>query len=269
MYKILATDIDGTLFTDDKKITEKTRRAIKKCADMGVYVILSSGRYYKGVLPIAESLGLSESYHVADNGICYFNTEGEAEFIKVFDKDEYKVLIEHLRKTCKSFVVTNETGMWYETDDRRCVETMLPNNGEAHYIKMKDILDVPNPFKICAYYETDEERDNILSREYEKISGCVSFKVLIDFYPKGVDKYETLLEVAKKLNVKEEEILAVGDSDNDLPMIENARLGVSVKNASENLKNASDIVLTQSNNEDPLCYVIENIIERTLYTGMF
>jgi len=269
MYKILATDIDGTLFNDNKEITYKTRKAIEKCMDMGVHVVLSSGRYFKGVLPIAQTLKLDNSYHVADNGISYFNTSGYKEFIDVFDKEDYKRLIEHLRNTCKSFVVTNESGMWYETDDRSCVETMLPNNGDAHFIKMKNILDVPNPFKICAYYESDEERDSILSRSYEKITGCVSYKVLIDFYPKGIDKYTTLLEVAKKLNVKEEEIIAIGDSDNDIPLIENAALGISVANGSDNLKEASDIVLQQTNNEDPLCYVIENIIERTLYTGMF
>ena len=93
--------------------------------------------------------------------------------------------------------------------------------------------------------------------------------MLIDFYPKGIDKFVTLMEVADKLNVKEEEIIAVGDSDNDLPLIENAALGVSVANGSKKLKEASDVVLDLDNNNDPVCYVIENIIERTLYTGMF
>lgn len=269
MYKILALDIDGTLFNDKKQVTPKTVDAIKKCKDLGVYVVLSSGRYYKGVLPIAESLELDNCYHVADNGISYFNTKGEVNFIKVFDKEDYKRLVEHLRKTCKSFVVTNEMGMWYETEDKSCVTTMRPNNGDAHFIKLKDILDVPNPFKICAYYETEEDVNRILSKEYETITGCVSYRVLIDFYPKGIDKFVTLMEVADKLNVKEEEVIAVGDSDNDLPLIENAALGVSVANGSKKLKEASDVVLDLDNNNDPVCYVIENIIERTLYTGMF
>lgn len=260
MYKILAADIDGTLFNDKKEVTKKTVEAIKKCNEKGVYVILSSGRYYKGVLPIAESLDLDKSYHVADNGISYFDTKGEVNFIKVFDFDDYKLLVEHLRNTSRSFVVTNESGMWYETEDESCVKTMKPNNGDAPFIKVDDVLKVKNPFKICAYYETDEEVNNILSKKYNTITGCVSFNVLIDFYPKGIDKYITLMEVAKKLNVKKEEIVAIGDSDNDLPLIKNAAVGISVANASEKLKEASDIVLKQNNNEDPVCYVIENII---------
>lgn len=261
MYKIIAADLDGTLLNDKKQVSKADIKTIEYLKDNGIYLILSSGRYYKGILNIAKELNLDNCYHVGDNGNSYFSTDGKTHFIKYFDENDYKKLVFHLRKTCKSFVVTNKDGMWYETEDESCVVTMLPNNGDPNFRKVSDVLLIDKPFKICAYFEKDEEKDEILSKSYDTINGCVSYHVLIDFYPKGIDKHVTLLKVANMLGVKEEEMIAVGDSDNDIPLIEGKNLGISVLNGSESLKEKANIILPVSNNENPMSYICKKYIK--------
>lgn len=263
MYKLIVTDIDGTLYSDDKKLGDRDEKAIREMEKLGVKMILSSGRYYKGVLPIAEKLDLDDRYHIATNGMCLFDTNGYVEFTHIFDPDDYRRLVEHLRETARSFVVINRECLWYETEDRSCVETMIPNNGDVPFIKVDDALDIEDPFQICAYYDTPEECKRILDKEFDTISGAVTYHVLIDFIPKGIDKYVALKRLMELMDVKPEEIIGVGDNDNDLPIIEHVGLGISVNNASDNLKRASDIVLERTNNENPMEEILEKVIKKS------
>lgn len=264
MYKLIVTDIDGTLYSDEKKIGDRDVKAIHEMKKLGVDMVLSSGRYYRGVLPIAEKLGLDTTYHIATNGMCYFNTSGEVEFTHVFDPEDYKRLIMHLRKTSRSYVIINKDCLWYETEDRSCVETMIPNNGDVPFIKVDDALEIEDPFQICAYYGNPKECEDILSGEFDTISGAVTYHVLIDFIPKGIDKFIALRRILDITDVRPEEVIGVGDNDNDLPIIENVGLGISVNNASENMKRASDIVLERTNNENPMEEILERIIKKSV-----
>ncbi len=268
MYKLLATDIDGTLLKSDGSISDKNLESIHKAIDSGCKVVLSSGRYYQGVIELCEKLGLEEEYHVADNGACIVNGKGYFKQICEFN-NEYENLIKHLRSVSKSFVVTNKEAMWYETTDKSCQGIMRPNNGEnSHYIKIKDLTALKGTFKICAYYEDAEEAKKILSKKFDGITGCVSHAHLVDFYPSEVSKYTAVLEVAKMNLVLKDEIIGVGDSDNDLELVENATLGISVKNATENLKSVSDVILDIDNNQDAISKVIEEYLIKTQWSLM-
>ena len=105
MYKLIATDIDGTLIRDDKKISERTKEMIKKWTEKGNFFICVSGRAHTGVLSLVKDLNLKKTYHVAYNGNILFNADGKVKIMTYFDYDEYKVLIDHLRKTSRSYVV--------------------------------------------------------------------------------------------------------------------------------------------------------------------
>lgn len=262
MYKLIVTDIDGTLYRDDKRMGERDIKAVAEMKRLGVDMMLSSGRYYKGVLPIAEMLGLDNTYHIATNGMCFFNTSGDVRFTHLFDREDYGNLIRHLRKTSRSYVIINKDSLWYETEDRSCVETMIPNNGDVDFIKVDDALDIADPFQICAYYGTPEECRNILARDFDTIFGAVTYHVLIDYIPKGIDKFVALKQLLDEMKISPEEVIGVGDNDNDLPIIENVGLGISVANASDNLKNASDIVLERTNNENPIEEILERVIKK-------
>ena len=192
--------------------------------------------------------------------MCFFNTRGDVEFTHLFDPAEYENLIRHLRRTSRSYVIINRDCLWYETDDECCVDTMRPNNGDVDFVKVDDALSIPDPFQICAYYGTPGECERILDRKFDSISGAVTYHVLIDFIPKGIDKFRALKRLLDEMNISPEEVIGVGDNDNDLPIIENVGLGISVRNASDNLKRASDIVLERTNNENPMEEILERVI---------
>lgn len=260
MYKLIATDIDGTLIRDDKKISERTKEMIKKWTEKGNFFICVSGRAHTGVLSLVKDLNLKKTYHVAYNGNILFNADGKVKIMTYFDYDEYKVLIDHLRKTSRSYVVMDGKCMNYETEDLSANEIMIPNNGDIEFIKIEDSLKIKNPFQICSYYETKEEAEKILSKKYKTISGCVTNPALIDFFPNVISKANGLSKIVEELGVKKEEVIAIGDNGNDIDMIKYAGMGVAVKNATDDLKNESDEVLDYTNNEDAVYHLIKRYI---------
>ena len=77
---------------------------------------------------------------------------------------------------------------------------------------------------------------------------------------KNIDKAASLDRLAKSLGIKQEEVIAFGDGYNDLSMIEYAGLGVAMENAVEEVKQRAKVV-TKSNNEDGIAYVLSQIYE--------
>ena len=269
MYRLIVSDIDGTLYDDEKKVGRRDEEIIKKMLDGGIKIVLSSGRFYRGMLPLAKKLNLFGAYHIATNGTCIFSADGEVVETSTFCETGYSNLIRHLRKTCKSFVVINNECMWYETQDTRCIDALGSNNGDAPYIRVDDVLSVNEPYQICAFYSSLSECDEILEGEIEGISGSVTFREdaqgdaigLIDYIPAGTDKYAALKKIAAMLGIKRDEIIGFGNNDNDLPIVKGAAVGVCVNNSSENLKNASNLVLDRTNNENPMEELYEKLIK--------
>lgn len=268
MYRLMVTDIDGTLYDDEKRVGEQDRNAVRRMLEMGMKIVLSSGRDYRGMKALADELELDGVFHIATNGTCLFDTEGAVRITETLDREEYEKLIMHLRKNSPSFVVISKECIWYETDDERCIETLGENNGDCPYLKTDDLINVIEPFQVIAFFESNEMCEKILSLSMDKISRAVTYRLetedsvtgLIDCVSAKTDKFKALGSIIKDLGISPEEVIGVGNSDNDIPIVENAGLGVCVNNSSENLKRVSDVVLSRTNNENPMEEILYEII---------
>ncbi len=265
MYKLVVLDIDGTLLTSDKKITQKTIDTIKKASELGVKFIIASGRAPSGVMPVADNINLKDigGYILSFNGGCCLNYKTGEYLYENFIPNKYL-------KDIYDFATRNNIPMLTYHKD-----TMYTPNDTTKYLELEANINNLKTKKTSNLLEefthdfpkvilTDE--GHILEKFVEKAQDTLSdlevFRsepFFLEICPQGIHKATGIAKVIDILGIKQEEVMAIGDGFNDLTMIEYAGLGVAMANAQDKVKEASDFI-TLSNDEDGVSHVIEKFI---------
>lgn len=262
MYKLIALDMDHTLLNYKREISEKNLKALKECEKNQVKIALASGRNPKGLNYYIEQVGDKNSWHIGINGMAIVDYKGNVEYPHTIERKKYNELIEGLRSIHVPFCVFAKEGNFYEYADGliEMIRSYDTKEVQTSITKM-DVSKVETPLKIVCRYLDDRTLKEIRSLVDDKNwYTCVADEHWLEFMPKGVTKYSALLKIAEKFNIKEGEIVAVGDLENDIPMIKGAKLGVAVANAAQNVKDVADLILPKTNDEDAISYLIENYI---------
>ncbi len=265
-YKVLALDIDGTLTNSEKKITERTKRAVDAAAERGVKIVIASGRPVQGIREFARELRLEENdgYILSFNGGRLISCR-TGEIIH-----DMKLPLEYLPEI---YALSKEYGvnlMSYEGDD---LITETPDDEflaiEARInglgIKKVDNLVEHINFPINKCLMLGE--GNYLAEVEKKVHAALCDRMdvyrsepyFLEILPKGVDKAKALERLLNMLDSSREELMACGDGFNDLTMIRYAGLGVAMANARDEVKESADYV-TCSNDEDGVAAAIERFI---------
>ncbi|WP_019552606.1 Cof-type HAD-IIB family hydrolase [Propionispira raffinosivorans] len=267
MYKLIAIDMDGTLLTEDKKITTKTKDAIKMASNLGVKIVLTTGRPIQGIKQYLEELNLTnkDDYVIALNGafICR--------------NDDYSILSSNETLTGKDLkyiynkVKALKTYFHAFTKDEDLVDKKSKFSvAEEKRINLKvrvvnflgEIKDDDEILKVVLEEEKnvlDEITDKIPKELFEKYTVIRSVDFMLEFMKKGCNKASGIEKLAQYLGIRREEIIAIGDAGNDKEMIQYAGLGVAMENAEDEIKNMADFI-TKSNEEDGVSYVIDKFI---------
>lgn len=240
-YRLLALDMDGTLLNDEGLITPKTVEWIKKAVDAGVHVCLSTGRASRSAMPYAEQLGLKTPM-IMVNGSEVWRAPYELYRRSLMDP----VLVQRM------YDIAQELGIWfwaYSVD-----EVYNKHNWDG------DILG--REWLKFGYSTEDDEIRHKLLMLLQDLGGLEitnSSPTNLEINPLGVNKAAGIREVCKLLGLEMSQVVAVGDSLNDLAAIQQAGLGVAMGNAQETVKEEADAVVS-SNNEDGIAEVIQKYI---------
>ncbi len=274
-YRILALDIDGTLLDRSGTLRPRTIAAVARAARAGIRPVLCTGRRYRRALPIAERLGLDAPL-VCNSGALVKEPDGHrtvwradlprelvAEVLRVFlDRDEPAVSFTDRAPGDPDFVVAalpiGRALFDDYLDDNRPFADVNPGwttrDDLAHY-------------HLCAI----GERPAMLDFERavrDRLPGLVQTFVqkspryagtMCEILRHDASKWSALLHLAEAWGVDPEEICAVGDDANDVPMLRGAGLGVAMGHARPDVLGAADLV-TGSDEEDGLAMVIEDVL---------
>jgi 5-amino-6-(5-phospho-D-ribitylamino)uracil phosphatase len=234
--KLIALDMDGTLFNDDHRISDGNRKAIKEAQERGIYVVLSTGRSIMSCGEHAESLELT-SYLVTVNGSEIWDEKRELVERNVM-KSEFIQWMWELSQQHK-------TKFWAISTDKMWFDEMPEDIHDRDWLKFGFDID------------DDDVRELILMELRGKGEFELSNSTLknIEVNPIGINKANGLKIVCSRLGINMENVMAVGDSLNDMAMIKEAGLGVAMGNAQEVLKEAANWV-TATNNEDGVAKAI-------------
>lgn len=266
MYKLIALDMDDTLLTTDKRISERNKYAIKEAEAKGVKIVLASGRPLVGLTKHLEELELlkDEDYVLSFNGGLVQNTKTQ----KIISKLPLKGSdLKYIYKISKELNINIHAFSANEGLITPQISKYTEHEAEINGIdinikdfnKIDDNEDIIKVMMIDPQDILDPAIEKLPNDVYEKYSVFKSSPFFLEFTHKEVDKGLGLKKLGEYLGIKREEIIACGDAGNDLSMVKYAGLGVAMENATLEVKEAADFI-TKSNDEDGIAYVIEKFI---------
>lgn len=266
-YKLLVLDVDGTLLNDEREISKRTLAALLKVQQMGVRIVLASGRPTYGLMPLAKTLELGNygGFVLSYNG-CQIIKAQNGEIL--FERRINPEMLPYLEKKARK----NGFAIFTYHDD-----TLITDSPDNEYIKNEALL---NNLKIIREDEfstaidfapckcmlvSDKEKALIgLEQHWEKrLAGTLdafrSEPYFLEVVPCGVNKANTLGALLEHLGVTREEVIAVGDGVCDVTMLQLAGMGVAMGHSQDSVKVCADYV-TASNEEDGVALAVEKLI---------
>ena len=271
--KMIGLDLDGTLLTDRKEFTERSKRTLRAAIDSGITVLIATGRPLTGIPEeIRNFPGMR--YALTSNGA------------KVMDVWEDRVVDEHLLsaklaekaleicRKCDTLQEVYYDGVSYAPEDKRdLIPRYHKNPNMWEYMRKTrtwtdNILQMVRESgrgldKIQILFADMDERTKAW-KELSEVDGLElvgSLGYNIEINAAGVNKGTGLVSLGRLLGIKRGEIMACGDGDNDLLMLKEVGFGVAMANAEEEVKKAADYI-TLSNEEDGVAEAIEKFALR-------
>ena len=289
MYKLAVIDLDGTMLNSYGIVTDNTKKVIKQKIKEGKQIIIASGRTISSILPIAEEIE-SKNYFIAGNGSLTYDIQNKK---IIYDKFIPKQKILEIIKICEEnsifYTVYSEKEiitktlkynvLYYHNENQRKEESKRTNIKIVEDIqKYIETNDETKYFKVMI---CDENKFifNSVTKKINKVKdveildvGHMSRKIIKQgteeipieyFYTeitlKDVDKWNAIKNLISLLEIKAEEVIAIGDNINDKKMVENAGLGIAMKGSTPILTNVADYI-TDTNDEDGVAKALEKFL---------
>lgn len=253
MIKLFVTDIDGTLLMPGKKVSAKNIEAVHKMIAAGVKVVIATGRMHSAALPVAAQLGVPVPI-ISYNGAVIKSSSGEMIHAQYMDEDKALALINFFEE--REWYLQSYSGdVLYVPERNECVElyeTMLKVKAvEVGWYALHGIIkDVP---KLLSISLSAEEINHRLEESKKVFGGQVeitrSAPQFAEFMSLGVSKASAIKILADKYGIANDEILTIGDSDNDLPMLTEVGTGVAMGNAVDAVKAACPLITDTCEND--------------------
>lgn len=263
-YKMLVLDLDDTLLRDDYSISDHTRKRLIQAQELGVKVVLASGRPTPAMLRYADELQLAhyDSYMISFNGgvVTSMKTNSPV-FETCLTRDEIHSLYDFSREHKVHIITYSHKGVISETESEY-IDVELGLTGMPHHKVASFKQEVNHTAVKCILLENPEylkQVENTLKAQRSDLSVARSKPFFLEVMPQGIDKAASIDRLAQQLGIAQKEIIAVGNAGNDLSMVQYAGLGVWVDNVSDELRHHADIVVA-SNNEDGVAEVVERFI---------
>lgn len=266
-YKLLVLDVDGTLLDNNEEISSRTLAALLKVQQMGVHIVLASGRPTYGILPVAKKLELGNygGYILSYNGAQIIDARtGEILFEKRINPEMLPYLEKKARKNGFSiFTYTEDRIIADHPEDPHIRREAVLNNMKLVEEPEFSIAVDFSPSKCMLVSDNEEALIGLEEHWRKRLNGVLdvfrSEPYFLEVVPCSVDKANTLGILMEKLGVKPEEVVAIGDGVCDFSMIQMAGLGIAMGNAQDSVKVCADVV-TASNEEDGVALAVERAI---------
>ncbi|MQS74874.1 HAD family phosphatase [Lactobacillus halodurans] len=266
--KLVAMDIDDTLLDDEKQISSQNKETIQQALKNGVKVVLSSGRTFNGMVEYLNKLGISgdNQYIIIDGGGVVQTISGKIIYQKTLSNQAYREIDNYVQENNLHYNAVDVLGNTYTSNndfiDKYTILQAFENNKG---LKIKTPDQLPKDFEIVkAILNEDGEKldaitEDVLAKFGQKYYVVRTDLGFLEIMPKNVDKSSALVHLADYLKIDLKDTLAIGDGENDIPMLKKAGIGVAMENASSKIKNLADRV-TDDNNQSGVARAFEKYV---------
>jgi Cof subfamily protein (haloacid dehalogenase superfamily) len=275
-YRLICIDMDGTLLNSSKQISEKTKASLLKARDRGVHIVLSTGRIYADAEYYADLLGIRAPI-ISANGayirdkeqhtLIYQSLLSEKLALKILDVCNRHHVAPNLytpeREYYGSIFWVMMWKLFYFTNRIKRSKKAVARKYVIGYRQWKKVIRKERDHTVkCVIIHFNQTKITKIRHELSRMTEleiASSGADNIELNCKGTSKGKGVELVAQYYHLKKDEIIAIGDNENDLSMIEYAGLGVAMGNALDIVKTRADYI-TDTNDNDGVAKVIDKFV---------
>ena len=262
-YQVIAFDMDGTLLTTDKKIAPDTLNALQEAIDAGKQIVISTGRTAAELVIYPEALEKVRYGILESGGLIYdfqekrtlANTPIAPENVmKILEFAEQEDVLIQVMAAGKVYIQTSyleqmskyQIGYFYPLF--KATATLIDDI--RTWLREGTLNGTLEAEKINLYHtDTDARLRTIERGRNVPLEQVFSEFTSIEFTPVGISKGTAMARLAEILGISVEQMIAVGDADNDLAMLNNSGLAIAMGNANENVKKAADVIVADNDHD--------------------
>ncbi|RKD31566.1 HAD family hydrolase [Thermohalobacter berrensis] len=273
-YKLLAIDLDGTLLTTNKKLPKENIKVLRLLYKKGIEIVIATGRRYWSAKEFVKKLDI-DLVVMANNGNIARRIQDDKVLIsKYLDRNDFITLVKESNRLGLNpimYVDHYEEGydLIIELDDEKKKYSPYISKNIFRHKEIDDILkyDGNKTLAVCyeGDYETLEYFQNKLKKEYPSkfnthiMNNNSKIGPLLEVMNPLGSKWLSLKKYAEDKGIAANQIVAIGDDNNDIEMIEKAGLGIGMKNSTQEVKAVADIITKKTNDEAGVAYILKDI----------
>jgi HAD-superfamily hydrolase, subfamily IIB len=249
--KLFVTDLDGTLLDENHMVSDENRAAVQAAAAQGVTVTIATGRMYASALPYARQLGVDVPI-ITYNGALIKSVSGEVLFESYLEPKAVTAVLDYCRKAQWFVQLHRGDNLYFREYTDKAVEYEARAGlkgevcGEGVYDRTEGVA------KMIIISDTEAQSDEVVREINRDFAGCVfavkSLPLYVEILRPGVNKATALERLLEKMALTRGEVMAIGDSNNDLPMLLAAGCSVAMGNANDDVKAVCDYVTADYKN---------------------
>ena len=286
MIKLIACDLDGTLFNSNMTVSDTNTQAVKNAQNNGIEFLIATGRAPRESRSILKDADLNTGF-ISLNGALVFNEEGKLIVKHSIPTNKAIQIVSLLHDAGFYFEIVTEKQVYSENLEQRITnvahlmvdlnplldfrQAVAISAGNKTITNMKQVpsftklLSDPQieVMKFIAFDSRGHEAFADVKEEIAKLGDLVvtsSSSSNIEINAVKAQKGLALLDYAKLKNIKQNEIAAIGDNLNDESMIRAAGVGVAMGNAIPLIKDIAQVT-TKNNNEDGVAYILNQFVK--------
>lgn len=256
--RLLALDLDGTTLNPQHELNQATIDAVRAATAQGVQVVLASGRLPHSIVPFARALGL-EGVHIGLNGGVAFDTEGKLRHQHLLNLEQLTLAHEVLADEGLEPMVFGSGGIWAPQITAEVEYVVSYGEPPARTYHPHRLEAIEAPVKVLTVLNAGPRDALIAARVEPRLHAIRTGPKFFEFMAPGVNKGAALTEYLADLGLAKDDVMAVGDSENDASLLQAAGFAVAMGNAVEAIKDLAD-VLTGANADDGVAQAIRRFI---------
>lgn len=265
--QLIAVDLDGTLLNESNEMTERVEKALKAAMEKGVKVVIATGKTYTSAIGLIDRLGLQTSGIFAQ-GLSIHKADGTVSYQKTLAPDVARQVITFAEDRGFALIAySGGTKILVRGEHPRAADLAKRYGEPAPEVvgPLQNILDNTPINKLIAVKTGEPKRVKALrwqlDRQLDGKARLVQAMIpdMLEILPPHSSKGSALKSLLKEMGITAEKVLAIGDGENDIEMIELAGIGVAMGNADEKLKAVADHVVA-SNEADGVAEAVERFV---------
>lgn len=267
MIRLIATDLDDTLLNENSELTDRTMAALKSAMAAGCRIALSSGRMLESMVLFAERIGVNAPMLLYNGAMIYDHNTDETIYAP---RIKYEVAL-------KIAEIAERLGVYFQVYpgkgyfcNEKCEHTDFYEKSvkviaqAVHKPMSQWMRENPGDVQKILIIDTVDGATHAMEvLKKEVASGACFFKSrahYVEIVPENVDKGSSLKKLGEHLGIAREEIMAFGDGQNDVAMLEYAGHGYAMENACAEALACTDLIAPR-NTEDGVAQVIERYLK--------